>query len=86
MIIALLREGSPGLGGGPPKKSCPELAAVGVSAFPASPERSGCENVPGARLRGAREGFCCVCVAAPSTSELQPGKKNLPFFSGQKPF
>ena len=66
--------------GGPPKRSHPELGAAGLFAFPASPKPSGWGNAPGARLRGAREGFCCVCVAAPSTSEPDPGKKNLPYF------
>lgn len=78
MIVVLLREGSPGLGGGPPKRRHPELGTVGISVFLASPKPSGCKNTPGAHLRGAREGFCCVCVAAPSKSGLEPGKKNLP--------
>lgn len=68
-IVVLLREGNLGLGGGPPKKSHPELGAAGISAFPDSSKSSGCENTPGAHLCDAQEGFCCVCMAIPRASQ-----------------
>lgn len=76
-IMALLRQGSPRIGGNFPNKSCPELGtAKGFSL----PSLQGVKTHLVVQLPGARERFCYVCMAAEAQKETPP------FFFGEKLF